>query len=314
MAIEGILPVIPTPFADSRFDARSFDRLCEHMLDYVDGYTLLGSTGEAPSLSTEQRMEIAEYALARTPADKTVVVGVTHTSLPDTLRLAAHAQEHGAAAVLCAMPFYFANTPQGLLRYLAELNDALRIELVLYDNPTATKTKLDSRWVVDWADRLEHLNTVKLTDHALEKIAVWHDAGLKVMGGDDPIAFRFLAADVDGAMMIAPALFPEPFRLVWNLVKQGEITQALSIFSAEILPVVHVFGIGDEIATTKVLLKALGVFETDQLLPPLDGPSSARCSLLNSALAICREASDQRLGVAKADNGVPASIALTPGS
>ena len=55
MAVRGILPVIPTPFADGRFDAASFERLLEHMLPDCDGYTLLGRTGEAPSLHEEQR-------------------------------------------------------------------------------------------------------------------------------------------------------------------------------------------------------------------------------------------------------------------
>ena len=57
MAVKGVLPVIPTPLRDDRFDQASFQRLLAHMLPYVDGYTLLGSTGEAPSLSsTADRM------------------------------------------------------------------------------------------------------------------------------------------------------------------------------------------------------------------------------------------------------------------
>lgn len=310
MALEGILPVIPTPFADGRFDERSFAVLCEHMLEHLHGYTLLGSTGEAPSLSTDERIEIAEAALAQTPADKVVVVGVTHTSLSDSIRLAVHAQEHGAAGVLCAMPFYFSNTPDGLLRYLSELDDALTIELVLYDNPVATKTKLDASLVVEWADRLEHLNTIKLTDHELEKISIWQGAGLNVMGGDDPIAFRFLAAGVDGAMMIAPALFPEPFKCVWDLIKRGETPRALSVFCAEILPVIHVFGIGDEIATSKALLESMGVFASDELLPPLQRTSHDRRMLLQAAAALSSDNTRRRLEEVDADDAqLPRALA-----
>src|ERR1700759_5370019 len=100
MAVSGILPVIPTPFANGRFDAESFERLVDHLFPGCDGYTLLGSTGEAPSLTLEQREEIAAKALELTPKDKTVIVGVTHTCVTDSIRLARHAQEHGAAGVL----------------------------------------------------------------------------------------------------------------------------------------------------------------------------------------------------------------------
>jgi dihydrodipicolinate synthase/N-acetylneuraminate lyase len=50
-------------------------------------------------------MEVAEAALAMTPPDATVVVGVTHTSVEEAVILARHAQEHGARGALCAMPF-----------------------------------------------------------------------------------------------------------------------------------------------------------------------------------------------------------------
>src|SRR4030088_1366829 len=111
MPVEGILPVIPTPFLDGAFDAASFERLLEHMLPSVDGYTLLGSTGEAPSLTDEQRRRIAEAALAMPPRDRRVIVGVSPTGAAESADLARHAQEHGAAAVLTSAPYYFANMP-----------------------------------------------------------------------------------------------------------------------------------------------------------------------------------------------------------
>jgi 4-hydroxy-tetrahydrodipicolinate synthase len=290
MAIEGILPVIPTPFRDGSFDRSSFQRLLEHMLPSVDGYTLLGSTGEAPSLSTAERMQVAEVALAMTPADKTVVVGVTHTSLQDAVTLATHAQEHGARAVLCAMPFYFANTPSGLLRYLTGLDEALSIELVLYDNPEATGTTLGVEQVVGYASELAHLHTVKLTEHQLGKIAHWQRAGLRVLAGDDPILFRFLAAGVDGAMVIAPCLFPAAFRRVWELTRAGDLAPALAVMAETMLPVMHVFGIGDEIATSKVLLAQMGVFADPEVRPPLETVDAGRAGLLRAALDLVASA------------------------
>jgi 4-hydroxy-tetrahydrodipicolinate synthase len=282
-SVVGLLPVIPTPFRDGRFDADSFKRLADHMLPWLDGYTLLGSTGEAPSLTTEERIEIAEAALAMTPPDKTVVVGVSHTSVADSLRLAEHAQAHGAKGVLCSAPYYFANSDEGVLRYLRTIDEALEIALVLYDNPVSTKTHLDADVVVDWARELAHLRTVKLTDHDLDKVATWHEAGLSVLAGDDPIIFRYLAAGVDGAMVIAPAVFPSAFRAVWDAGRDGDLATAFAIFAREILPFVHVFGIGDEIATTKALLHELGIFASDELRPPLEPVDDDRRALLVQA-------------------------------
>jgi 4-hydroxy-tetrahydrodipicolinate synthase len=278
--IAGLLPVIPTPFKDGAFDRDSLLRFLDSFLPWVDGYTLLGSTGEAPSLTTAERMHIAGVALAATPPDKTVVVGVSHTSLAESLALARHAEGAGARGVLCAAPYYFANTDEGMRRYLAALDGALHTELVLYDNPVPTATLLDAGTVSAWAQEFEHLHTVKLTDHDLSKIAVWHAAGLNVIAGDDPIAFRYLAAGVDGAMIIAPCLFPQAFAALWELVGGGRVEEAYELFCARVLPFIHVFGIGDEIATAKAALHAAGIFASDELLPPLVEASAERRALV----------------------------------
>jgi len=290
MPIEGILPVIPTPFLDGEFDGPSFQRLLEHMLPSVDGYTLLGSTGEAPSLPVAERRRIAELALAMTPADKRVIVGVSHTCARDSVELALHAQEHGAAGILCAAPYYYANTPDGVFAHLAQIDAAISIDLIFYDNPLATKTKLSSSDVLAWADRLEHMSAVKLTDHDLGKVADWQQRGLSVLAGDDVIFLRYLAAGVDGAMVIAPALFPEAFRSIWELIQAGSVQEALALAGRRILPFLHVFGVGDEIATTKALLAHIGVFASEELLSPLRPVSAARRLLLHEAYAACQGA------------------------
>jgi 4-hydroxy-tetrahydrodipicolinate synthase len=283
MAIRGILPVIPTPFSEGRFDAASFERLLDHMFPGCDGYTLLGSTGEAPSLSTEQRQEIAAQALELTPKDKAVVVGVTHTSSAESIRLAQHAQEHGAAGVLCASPFYFQNSPDGLRRFFAQLDAVLEVDLVLYDNPAATKTTLRVEDVIAWAGEFEHLQTLKLTDHDLSKVGRLQAAGINVLAGDDPILFRYLDAGVDGVMVIAPAVFPDAFRTVWNSLAAGDAAAAMQTFASEILPFTHVFGIGDEIVTTKAMMQLMGIFASDEVLPPLVPVDDRRKALLQLA-------------------------------
>jgi 4-hydroxy-tetrahydrodipicolinate synthase len=294
MSISGVLPVIPTPFLDGRFDADSFGRLLEHMLPDVDGYTLAGSTGEAPSLTTAERKDIVSRAMAMTPSDKAVVVGVSHTSPAEAADLSRHSQDLGATGVLCCAPFYYANQPDGILAFLAEVDAALEIDLVLYDNPVTTKTTLRAEWPVAWAQELEHLTSVKLTDHDLSKIPVWKDAGLSVLAGDDPILFQFLTAGVDGAMVIAPAVLPDSFAAVWSAVQVGDHEAALDVFSREIAPFIHAFGIGDEIATTKTLLADLGIFASDELLAPLRPVDPSRRAHLRQAYELGRAAAEAR--------------------
>jgi 4-hydroxy-tetrahydrodipicolinate synthase len=294
MSVSGVLPVIPTPLRDGVFDEASFGRLLERMLPFVDGYTLLGSTGEAPSLSDDQRRQITTAALSMTPSEMQVVVGVSHTSSRAAAALARHAQDAGAHAVLCCAPYYFPNTAEGIGAYLAEIDAAIEVDLVLYDNPVTTKTTLPVEWVIDWASRLERLRSVKLTAHEMTKIGPWQEAGLSVLAGDDPILFQYLAAGVDGAMVIAPAVLPESFAAVWTLVQAGDLTAALEVFSVELAPFIGAFGIGDEVATTKALLAEIGVFDSAELLAPLRRVDSARTAQLVQAWRLGVEAAEAR--------------------
>jgi 4-hydroxy-tetrahydrodipicolinate synthase len=289
-----VLPVIPTPFHAGVFDQESFARLLDHMLPDVDGYTLSGSTGEAPSLTDAQRRDVVAAAMAMTPDDKTVVVGVSHTSSAASADLARHAQEHGARGVLCCAPFYYANDADGIRAHLAAIDAAIDIDLVFYDNPVTTKTAIRAEWVVDWAQRLERLTAVKLTDHDLSKIPVWRDAGLTVFAGDDPILSQFLAVGVDGVMVIAPAVLPASFAAVWAAVGAGDVAGGLDILSRELAPFLHAFGIGDEIATTKMLFADLGIFASDELQVPVKRVDPARRAQLRQAFELGRAAAEAR--------------------
>jgi 4-hydroxy-tetrahydrodipicolinate synthase len=272
--------------------------MIERMLPWVDGYTLAGSTGESPSMTLDERLALIELALGFTPADKSVVVGINHTCQADAIVLARHAQERGARGVLCPAPFYYPIGPDGALRYLEGVDRALEIDLVLYDNPVTTKLALGAQTVLDWASRLEHLTTVKLTDHDLSKVKTWQGAGLKVIGGDDVILFRLLAEGVDGVMVIAPIVFPEAFAETWRLVCADDLAAAQRVFADEIEPFLHVFGVGDEIATTKAILADLGVIASDELRPPLIDATPNRRALLRRAFDLCAAHTAARAPVA----------------
>src|SRR5215472_16005622 len=81
LKISGSLPVIPKPFRDNRIDFDSLLRLFDHLFPELEGYTLCGSTGAAPSLTIDVRLELMQFAARNTPASKTILVGLTHTSL-----------------------------------------------------------------------------------------------------------------------------------------------------------------------------------------------------------------------------------------
>lgn len=270
MALQGTLPVIPTPFIDGEIDYPSFQRMLDFFLPYVDGYTLCGSTGEAPSMSSKERMALVEFAMQHTPAEKTVVVGIAHTEARSALELARHAEAQGARGCLVPSPYYFANTKQGVRDYLAQIDRSINIDLVFYDNPFSTKTTWSVADLADLAAGLTHVRAIKMTDHNIEKIA-WlkQNTNLSVFSGDDVVLYRSLLLGADGCMVIAPIICPPAYQESWQLLKAGNLHKSYAVYSRGVLPFIHMFGIGNEIVATKAIYQHMGIFASDEVRPPL---------------------------------------------
>lgn len=294
MRIRGSLPVIPTPFYKGEVDYESLLKLFEHLFPALDGYTLCGSTGESVSLSMEERLELMDFAARHTPPGKTIVVGLTHTNLNDMTRLARHAEQLGIAGGLVPCPYYFPNSFPMVLEFFRAVDRASGLELVLYDNPISTKTWLRAEELFTLIDACPHLNAVKITDLNLSKItALKKNRDVSVFSGEDAVVFRSLLLGVDGSMIIVPGVFPAPYQEVVRQLSQGDERGALRLFSARILPLVHLLGLGDEIPNTKALYKHLGIFRSAEVRLPLLAAGAERVRDIVLAYEICQEGAER---------------------
>ena len=137
----GIIPPMVTPLKEwDTLDQDGMVRLIDHILSGgVHGLFLLGTTGEAPSLSHRLRKEIIQRALDQIKERIPVLVGITDTSFDESINLAEYAAGKGASAVVLAPPYYFPAGQLELLEYLEHLVPRLPLPLFLYNMPTHTK-------------------------------------------------------------------------------------------------------------------------------------------------------------------------------
>ena len=288
VTLRGSLPVIPTPFFKGKIDYDSLLKLFDHLFPHLEGCTLCGSTGEAVSLSLDERLELMQFAARNIPAGKSVVVGLTHTHLEEMILLSRRAEELGIQGGLVPCPFYFPNSFSMVLEFLKALDRGSGLSLVLYDNPLYTKTFLRAEEIATLLNACTQLKAVKMTDHDLDKITVLKKKYQSIVfSGDDVVAFRSLLLGVDGSMIIAPAVFPRPYQKVVRLIQENDLSQALKLFSQQILPFIHLFGPGDEVSTTKALYKHLGIFRSDEVRLPLLPCPQTRLKEVVMAYELC---------------------------
>jgi len=139
--LRGIIPPLVTPLLDrDTLDAAGLERLIEHILDGgVHGLFVLGTTGEAPSLSYRLRYELIKRVCGQVKGRVPVLVGITDTSFVESVSIARKAQEAGAQAVVLAPPYYFPAGQVELLEYLEHITPELPLPVFLYNMPSYTK-------------------------------------------------------------------------------------------------------------------------------------------------------------------------------
>ncbi|HYT94288.1 MAG TPA: dihydrodipicolinate synthase family protein [Gemmataceae bacterium] len=143
--LRGVIPPLATPLLDrDRLDHAGLGRLIEHVLGGgVHGLFVLGTTGEAPGLSHRLRCELVERACAQVAGRVPVLVGITDTSFTESVEMAEHAADNGAAAVVVAPPYYFPAGQPELVEYVEHIAAEVPLPLFLYNMPSHTKISFE---------------------------------------------------------------------------------------------------------------------------------------------------------------------------
>jgi 4-hydroxy-tetrahydrodipicolinate synthase len=156
--IKGIIPPLITPLADrDTLDHDGLERLIERQITGgVSGLFVLGTTGEAPSLSYRLRRELIQRVCDQVDGRIPVLAGVTDTAFVESVALAKVAAEAGAAAVVLTTPYYFPAGQTELTDYIGHLVPELPLPLMLYNMPALTKVWFD----VDTLRRLSQFENI----------------------------------------------------------------------------------------------------------------------------------------------------------
>lgn len=231
MKLRGIIPPMITPLkGNDELDREGAIRLTEHILaGGVHALFLLGTTGEAQSLTYELRYEFVELVCRQVAGRVPVLVGVTDTSLDESVRMAAHAAKCGAVGVVAAAPYYFAPSQQELIEYYTALADALPLPLYLYNMPSHVKVFLEPATVKTLAD---HPNIVGLKDSSANmnyfQTLIYHlgdrdDFSLYV--GPEELTGESVLLGADGGVNGGANIFPELYVAMYDAAAAHDIAR-----------------------------------------------------------------------------------------
>jgi 4-hydroxy-tetrahydrodipicolinate synthase len=217
----GATTAMITPFhSDGSVDFDGLRKNTQHQLNNgISGLLPLGTTGETPTLSEEEKEKIVRTVVEEAGGKVPVMVGVGTNSTEKTIKNAEQAQAWGADALLVVTPYYNKPTQEGIIAHFHTVCEAVDLPVVVYNIQGRTGTNIETSTLKSVAEK-ENIIAVKEASgninqmmDVLEKIPE-----IAVYSGDDGMTFPLICLGGQGVISVVSNLLP---RLVVEMVSEG---------------------------------------------------------------------------------------------
>jgi 4-hydroxy-tetrahydrodipicolinate synthase len=188
-----VLTAIVTPFRrDGAVDLDAFRALARHLVDNgSDGLVVTGTTGESPTLSDEERLELYAAAVDEVGGRATVVAGTGTNSTSHSVHLTEQAHDLGVDGFLVVTPYYNKPPPRGIVEHFKTIADVSDRPIVVYNIPGRVVLNLEPETIAELSE-IPNVSAVKQANDDLDQARRIVELGLDLYAGDDALILPFL--------------------------------------------------------------------------------------------------------------------------
>src|SRR5919204_86233 len=188
-----VLTATVTPFAaDGAVDYDRYRELCTFLVDNgSDGVVVNGTTGEASTLSEEERIGLIQAALDAIGDRATVIAGTGTNSTAHSIHLTEQAHEAGAHGVLVVTPYYNKPPPRGIVEHFKAVAAATDRPVMAYNIPGRVVINIEPQTMTELAE-IPNVKAVKQSNADLDQARHIVDLGLDLYAGDDDLVLPFI--------------------------------------------------------------------------------------------------------------------------
>ena len=253
-----ILTAIVTPFrADGAVDLESFRALARHLVENgSDGLVVTGTTGEAPTLSDEERLELYAAAVEEVGDRATVVAGTGTYSTAHSVHLTERAHELGVDGFLVVTPYYSKPPPRGIVAHFEAVAAGTDKPVVVYNIPARVALNLEPATIAELA-RIPNVRAVKQANDDLDQARRIVELGLDLYAGDDDLILPFLQLGGIGGVCVHTHVVGPRVKELVRRWKAGDEAAARRL-DAELRPAIELLRAAPNPLAIKAALNILG--------------------------------------------------------
>ena len=210
MKLTGTITALVTPFRKGRVSYDDIRRLVEYQIKGgIDGLSPTGTTGESPTLSHEEHLDVIRAVIAAARGRVPVIAGTGSNSTQEAVDLTKLAHEAGADAILLVAPYYNKPSPEGLFRHFATLAEVTDRPIILYSVPGRCGIEIGVPVVERLRARYPHVRWIKEAGGSVDRVDQLKQAlgsDITVLSGDDSMTLPFMAVGAEGVISVASNL------------------------------------------------------------------------------------------------------------
>lgn len=282
--IGGSMTALVTPFRGGQVDWDCWDRLVDRQIAAgTDWLVPIGTTGESPTLSHEERERLIESILSRVAGRRPVMVGTGTNNTSETVNRTRQAAVAGAQAVLVVAPSYNRPTPEGLFRHFAAVAESVEIPIVLYNVPARTGVYLDNDTVIRLRKQFPHIVALKDATGSIDNITeLTNRSDIGILCGDDALTWPFMALGARGVVSVIGNLVPSLMKSLVSAAQAMNGQEALRIHK-KVYDLATAIGVlGPNPIPIKTAMGIAGLLKPEFRLPlcPLDAEQVDQIALI----------------------------------
>ncbi len=282
----GVFTALVTPFNDKKeVDKECLKKIVKFQLDKgISGLVPVGTTGESPTVSHDENMDVVEVVVKEVNGKVPVIAGTGSNSTDEAIRMTRLAKAIGADASLQVAPYYNKPTQEGLYRHFMAIADAVDLPMMVYNIKGRTGVNIETDTLMRLA---KHENIVAVKEasgdmNQMMDVIRRKPADFDVLSGDDNLGLPLTLMGGSGIVSVASNIIPQWMEEMVQAARKGDLEKARTIHY-ELLPLFKSMFVETNPIPVKTAMAEMGLVKEEFRLP-LCSPSDESRALIRKAL------------------------------
>jgi len=266
----GTFTALVTPFRNGSIDVSAFQTLIETQIAAgITGVVAIGTTGESPTLSHDERQQVIRLTVATANKRCVVIAGTGSNATEHAVADTKTAEKLGVDGALLVAPYYNKPSQEGLFRHFKAIAETTSLPIILYNIPGRCSVDITPETVVRLAKDCRNIVSIKEASGSVDRVSDLRrrlPESFTILSGDDSLTLPFMSVGAAGVVSVASNLFPAEVCALVRACESGDFKSAATLHR-KLLPLFKDLFIEPNPVPVKTALGWRGTMSGDVRLP-----------------------------------------------